>query len=77
LQNRCKYKLVYAHEPKAQSVTAIEAINIFQSSLILCATSNRAVEAIDAAVGTTIRRIADAHTKSGSIADFHACVDMQ
>jgi WD40 repeat protein len=64
LQSRCKYRLVYAHQAQGvQSVTAFDAINAFSSSLIVCATSTRAVDVIDACVSKTVRRIADAHAR--------------
>ncbi|XP_011671118.2 WD repeat-containing protein 27 [Strongylocentrotus purpuratus] len=64
-QTNSRYKLVKQFQmEKAQQITAMSAINTFNSYIVLCAGSDKSIEALDMNVGKTAARIADVQSRA-------------
>ncbi|KAK3285759.1 hypothetical protein CYMTET_6648 [Cymbomonas tetramitiformis] len=63
LQNSNKYRLVQQFTSTSNTVTSLACSNGILSNLVLCAGSNRAVEALDLGEGRWVRAIEDAHSR--------------
>ncbi|XP_041468720.1 WD repeat-containing protein 27-like [Lytechinus variegatus] len=64
-QTNSRYKLVKQFQlGKAQQITAMSAINTFNSYIVLCAGSDKSIEALDMNVGMTATHIPDVQSRA-------------